>query len=153
VRALLQRVSEATVRIGEKERAHIGKGYVVFLGVHRDDTEADAEFLADKCSHLRVIEDSAGKMNLSLKDCDGAALVVSEFTLYGDASKGNRPNFSDAASPESANHLYEVFIERMRTNLGPEAVQTGEFRAMMSVTLVNDGPVTVLMESPIHNNS
>jgi len=151
VRALVQRVSEAAVAVGGTIRGKIGKGYVIFLGVRRGDTVMDAEFLADKCSHLRVMEDSAGKMNLGLQDTGGSVLVVSQFTLYADAAKGNRPNFSDAATPEEATPLYEEFVRRMRMNLGREAVHTGEFRTMMSVSIVNDGPVTILIESPLHN--
>jgi len=153
VRALVQRVTEGNVAIGGEARAAIGRGYVILLGVRAGDTREDADFLADKCSGLRVMEDAAGKMNLGLKETGGKALVVSQFTLYGDARKGNRPGFTDAAAPADALPLYEAFIARMREHLGRENVLTGEFQAMMQVTIVNDGPVTVLIESPNHNQS
>jgi len=151
VRALVQRVTRGSVAIAGEIRAAIGKGYVILLGVRKGDTTADALFLADKCSVLRVMEDGGGKMNLGLREAGGSALVVSQFTLYADAQKGNRPGFIDAAAPEEALPLYEAFVRRMRENLDPDAVRTGEFRAMMEVTIVNDGPVTILIESPTHN--
>jgi D-tyrosyl-tRNA(Tyr) deacylase len=148
MRAVVQRVNRGAVSIGGQKRASIGTGYVIFLGVKRGDTENDARFLADKCSALRVMEDADGKMNLALKDVGGSALVVSQFTLYGDAQKGNRPGFADAAPPEEAVPLYELFVRRMRESLGEDKVVTGEFRAMMEVEILNDGPVTILIESP-----
>jgi D-tyrosyl-tRNA(Tyr) deacylase len=148
MRAVVQRVSRGSVSIDGRNRASIGAGYVIFLGVKRGDTEKDARFLADKCSALRVMEDADGKMNLALKDMGGSALVVSQFTLYGDAQKGNRPGFADAAPPEEAVPLYDLFVRRMRELLGEEKVVTGEFRAMMEVEILNDGPVTILIESP-----
>jgi D-aminoacyl-tRNA deacylase len=147
MRAVVQRVREGSVAIDEKIHSSIKRGYVILLGIRNGDTEKDALFLADKCSSLRVFEDAAGKMNLGLKDVDGSVLVVPQFTLYGNAQKGNRPSFSDAASPGKAEPLYEKFVNRMRENLGAGKVVTGVFRAMMDVRLVNDGPVTIVIES------
>ncbi len=147
MRVLLQRVKEGSVMIDGKVHSAIGRGYVILLGVRKGDGEEDARFLADKCASLRVMEDQDGKMNLSLRDVDGRVLVISQFTLYGDAQRGNRPGFSDAASPQEAERLYTLFVERMKTVLGSAAVQTGVFGAMMQVTIVNDGPVTILIES------
>jgi D-tyrosyl-tRNA(Tyr) deacylase len=126
--------------------ARIGKGFVILLGIRKGDTPETAIFLANKCSALRVFEDARGKMNLSLQEVDGAVLVVSQFTLYADALKGNRPGFSEAAGPEEADPLYQLFVERMKTVLGPAKVHTGVFRAMMDVGIVNDGPVTIMIE-------
>jgi D-aminoacyl-tRNA deacylase len=148
MRTVIQRVTRGAVRVGGEETGAIGRGYVILLGVKRGDSENDALFLADKCSGLRVMEDAEGKMNLALKDVGGSALVVSQFTLYGDAQRGNRPGFADAAPPEEALPLYELFVRRMRDNLGSDRVVTGEFRAMMQVEIVNDGPVTIVIESP-----
>jgi len=147
VRALIQRVREGGVTINEVTHARIAKGYVIFLGIRRGDSLEDAVFLADKCAGLRVFEDPGGKMNLSLQDVLGSVLVISQFTLYADAQKGNRPSFSAAAPPEEAEPLYEEFVRRMRSLLGESRVVTGMFRAMMEVTIVNDGPVTILIES------
>jgi D-aminoacyl-tRNA deacylase len=148
MRALVQRVTQGSVVI-EKENysAEIGKGMVILLGVKEGDTEDDVIFVADKCSNLRIFEDENEKMNLSLKDINGEVLVISQFTLYGDARKGNRPSFTDAARPELANNLYEKFIGRMKQNLGGEKVKNGIFAAMMLVKIFNDGPVTILVES------
>ncbi|MBU1098974.1 MAG: D-tyrosyl-tRNA(Tyr) deacylase [Bacteroidetes bacterium] len=148
MRALVQRVSEGGVFIkSENYSAEIGKGMVILLGVSVTDTEADMEFVADKCSNLRIFEDENEKMNLSLKDIDGEVLVISQFTLYGDARKGNRPSFIEAAQPELANDLYEKFVARMKSNIGEEKVKTGIFAAMMDIKIMNDGPVTILVES------
>lgn len=147
MRALVQRVSSGSVSIDGKITSHISKGFVILLGVRQGDTEDAARFLADKCSALRVLEDTHGKMNLGLKDTGGSALVVSQFTLYADAQKGNRPGFSTAARPEEAEPLYHLFVDRMRATLGNDRVMTGVFGAMMEVTIVNDGPVTILIES------
>ena len=145
VRAVVQRVSRAEVRVEGRVTGRIARGFLVLLGVARDDGETDARALADKVAALRVFEDGAGKMNLALPDVGGAALVVSQFTLLGDARKGNRPGFSDAAPPEAANALYEQFCALLRAKgLG---VETGTFRAHMEVELVNDGPVTILLDS------
>jgi D-aminoacyl-tRNA deacylase len=140
VRALVQRVSEASVTVDGEEVARIGPGLLVLLGVRRGDGEASADRIASKLLALRVFEDAEGKMNLSVRDVGGEVLVVSQFTLYGDARKGNRPSFVDAAPPEEAEPLYE----RVREALG---AQGGVFGARMSVALVNDGPVTLLLEA------
>jgi len=147
MRVVIQRVSEASVTIEGRVHASIGKGYVILLGIKSGDTREAALFLADKCAGLRVFEDDAGKMNLGLKDVAGRAIVVSQFTLYGDAQKGNRPSFIEAARPEEAEPLYNLFIERLRFQLGIEQVSTGIFRAMMDVKIVNSGPVTIFIES------
>lgn len=148
MRALVQRVSEAGVYI-EKENysAKIKKGIVVLLGIKIDDSEEDVLFVADKCSNLRIFEDENEKMNFSLKDVTGEVLIISQFTLYGDAQKGNRPSFIEAAKPEIAIPIYEKFVTRMKINLGADKIQTGIFGAMMKVKIINDGPVTILVES------
>ena len=140
MRALVQRVSEASVTVGGEEVAGIGPGLLVLLGVRRGDGEAEADRLAAKLLALRVFEDDAGKMNLSVGDAGGEILCVSQFTLYGDTRKGNRPSFVDAAPPEEAEPLYE----RVRSALGAEG---GVFGARMMVALKNDGPVTLLLEA------
>jgi D-tyrosyl-tRNA(Tyr) deacylase len=140
VRALVQRVSEASVTVDGHEVARIGGGLLVLLGVRRGDDQASADRIASKLLALRVFEDAEGKMNLSVRDAGGELLVVSQFTLYGDARKGNRPSFIDAAPPEEAEPLYE----RVRAAAG---AQGGVFGARMAVALVNDGPVTVLLEA------
>jgi D-aminoacyl-tRNA deacylase len=140
VRALVQRVSQASVRVGDEEVAAIGAGLLVLLGVRRGDGEPDADRLAAKLLALRVFEDEAGKMNLSVGDVGGEVLCVSQFTLYGDVRKGNRPSFIEAAPPEDAEPLYE----RVRAALGAKG---GVFGARMAVSLVNDGPVTLLIET------
>lgn len=146
VRALIQRVSEAGVRIDGEETRRIGPGLVILLGVTHSDTAEDAGRLAGKCANLRVFEDNGGKMNLSLLDSGGSALVVSQFTLYGDTRRGRRPGFSTAAPPNLAVPLYETFVGHLR-NLGVQ-VQTGTFGAHMHVDIQNDGPVTLMLESP-----
>ncbi|MGE5364591.1 MAG: D-aminoacyl-tRNA deacylase [Bacteroidota bacterium] len=149
MRALVQRVSEGGVSIAENGYCQsIGAGMVILLGVKDGDTEADMEFVADKCCNLRIFEDEIGKMNLSVRDTLGDVLVISQFTLYGETRKGNRPNFTLAAKPELAIPLYEAFIRRIEQHLGKEKVKTGVFGAMMSVRIINDGPVTVMVESP-----
>jgi len=148
LRALVQRVSEASVEIkSENYSASIGKGMVILLGVKDGDTEDDMIFVADKCSNLRIFEDENQKMNLSLKDVNGEVLVISQFTLYGDARKGNRPNFTGAAKPEVAENLYNKFVDRLKLNLSGDKVKSGIFAAMMLVKIFNDGPVTILVES------
>jgi D-aminoacyl-tRNA deacylase len=139
LRALVQRVSAASVTVGGEEVARIGQGLLVLLGVKRGDTEDDADRIARKLLALRVFEDAEGRMNLSVGDVGGELLCVSQFTLYGDARKGNRPSYVDAAPPEEAEPLYE----RVRVALG---AQGGRFGARMAVELVNDGPVTILVE-------
>jgi D-tyrosyl-tRNA(Tyr) deacylase len=145
MRAVLQRVKEASVRVEGAMVGRIGRGLLVLLGVGQGDTEADAEYLAEKALNLRIFADEAGQMNRSLLDVGGGILVVSQFTLYGDARKGRRPGYSDAAAPEEANRLYEHFVARLRPS--GLAVETGVFRAMMDVALLNDGPVTLLLDS------
>ncbi len=150
MRALVQRVREASVTIDGRLHSRISAGLLVFLGIHRNDTADDARWLADRCSALRIFEDDQGKMNLSLADTGGSMLVVSQFTLYADTRRGNRPSFIDAAPPEIAEPLYKVFVDRLRQSLGDSRIAEGVFRAMMDVGLVNDGPVTILVESPDH---
>ncbi len=145
VRAVVQRASEASVRVDGEVVGRIGPGLVVLLGVGKDDAERDADVLADKVLNLRVFPDEAGQMNRSVLDVGGGLLVISQFTLMGDARKGRRPSYIEAASPEEANRLYEHFVERLRPS-GLE-VATGVFRAMMDVALVNQGPVTILLDS------
>jgi D-tyrosyl-tRNA(Tyr) deacylase len=148
MKAVVQRVSSASVTIAEKNyQQQIGKGLMILLGIKIGDSEEDVEFVADKCSNLRIFEDDQDKMNISVKDIDGEVLVISQFTLYGETSKGNRPNFTDAAKPEEAIPLYEKFITRLKSNLGESKVKSGIFGAMMDVSLVNSGPVTVIVES------
>lgn len=142
MRALIQRVSEASVVVAEGTVGSIGFGLLIFLGVGRNDTEENAEYLARKVCNLRIFPDAAGKMNLSVLDKSGELLVVSQFTLYGDLRKGNRPSYSEAAAPEQARVLYERFVEACRHCSVP--VSTGVFQARMEVRLVNDGPVTFL---------
>ena len=145
MRAVLQRVSRARVKVDEKVTEEIGAGLMILLGVGREDTSAVAATLAEKCANLRIFEDEQGKMNRSLLDVKGSALVVSQFTLYGDARGQRRPSFIAAAPPELAKALYEEFCGALR-KLGV-AVATGIFQAMMSVELVNEGPVTILLDS------
>lgn len=145
MRVVIQRSKEAKVTVGERVTGSISKGFVVLVGVTHDDQEKDADFLAEKVANLRVFEDENGKMNLSLLDVGGEVLSVSQFTLYGDCRKGRRPNFMDAARPEQAVELYEIFNEKLRDK--GIKVETGEFGAMMDVQLTNDGPVTLIVES------
>ncbi len=148
MRALIQRVSSGSVDIpSEKYFASIGKGMVILLGVKVGDVEEDALFAADKCSNLRIFEDENEKMNLALNEIGGEVLVISQFTLYGDTQKGNRPSFIEAARPEVAVPLYEKFIGRLKENIGSQKVKAGIFGTMMTVSNNNDGPVTVIVES------
>lgn len=147
MRAVVQRVSSATVTVEGKTIGSIGNGLLILLGIKNGDTQADATYLAEKCSALRIFDDADGKMNRSLKDSGGSVLVVSQFTLYGNARKGNRPSYTDAAPPTIAEPLYEYFVQQMRLLLGADRVATGMFRAMMDVALVNSGPVTIILES------
>jgi D-aminoacyl-tRNA deacylase len=148
LKVVVQRVSSGSVLIeSENFKQEIKKGFVILLGIRNEDTEKDAIFLADKCTNLRVFEDQEEKMNLSLKDIDGEVLVISQFTLYGDAQKGNRPSFVVAAKPETTIPLYEKFIKRMKENLSTEKVKEGIFGAMMEVKIINDGPVTIIIDS------
>ena len=145
MKAVIQRVRESAVTVDGREVGRIGRGILVLLGVSRDDTPADADYLLDKTLNLRIFEDEAGKMNRSLLDVGGELLVVSQFTLYGDCRKGRRPSFVQAAPPKTAEALYEHFVDQARGSGVP--VATGRFRAMMDVSLVNDGPVTLILES------
>jgi D-tyrosyl-tRNA(Tyr) deacylase len=145
MRACVQRVSEAYVTVNGAETGRIGRGLVVLLGIGHNDGETEVNWLADKIVGLRIFEDAAGKMNLSLADVGGAMLVISQFTLYGDCRRGRRPSFTDAAPPEMAERLYEAFVEVVR-RAGIE-VGTGKFREHMLVSLVNDGPVTLWIDT------
>jgi len=145
VRAVIQRVNRARVVAEGRETGAIGAGMLVLLGVGKEDTPADAAYLAEKAAHLRIFEDENGKMNRSLLETKGGALVVSQFTLYGDARGQRRPSFLEAAPPELASVLYEEFVRSLRSLGIP--VETGVFRAHMEIELVNDGPVTILLDS------
>jgi D-tyrosyl-tRNA(Tyr) deacylase len=145
MRAVVQRVSQASVVVDEQTVGAIDHGLMVLLGVAQGDTEKDAQYLADKTAGLRIFEDDAGKMNLSVEDVSGGILVISQFTLLGDCRKGRRPGFTDAAPPELADKLYEVYVDLLR-NRGIY-VATGIFQAEMKVSLVNEGPVTMMLDS------
>ena len=147
MRAVVQRVSSASVMIDGKLYSSIEKGLLILLGIKSGDSEVEVNYLAEKCMGLRIFEDQEQKMNLSVRDVNGSILVVSQFTLYGDTRKGNRPSFVEAAPPQIAEPLYEKFVSILQHSLGKEKVATGVFRAMMHVALVNDGPVTVIVES------
>ncbi|HEY7337850.1 MAG TPA: D-aminoacyl-tRNA deacylase [Bryobacteraceae bacterium] len=151
MRAVIQRVTQARVEVDREPVGEIGPGLLVLLGVAKPDTPADAEFLASKIAALRIFADEAGKMNRSVVEAGGSLLVVSQFTLYGDASKGRRPSFDMAAPPEQARTLYEHFVACARR--GGLRVETGIFQAMMAVSLTNDGPVTLIVESAGANRS
>ncbi len=144
MRMVIQRVSQASVSVDEAVVGSIGRGIVVLLGVAQGDTEQQAEWLANKLVNLRIFEDDAGKMNLSVHDIGGQLLVVSQFTLLGDCRKGRRPGFSDAAPPEHADRLYEYFVDYVRKQ--GYVVETGRFQARMSVNICNDGPVTFVLD-------
>ncbi len=145
MRAVVQRVKRASVKVGNEITGEIGSGLLVLLGVAQEDTEADADYLAEKIAGLRIFEDDAGKMNLSIVDLGGAVLAVSQFTLFGDVRRGKRPSFDAAARPERARELYQYFVERVR-QAGLRCA-LGRFQAMMEVELVNSGPVTILLDS------
>jgi D-aminoacyl-tRNA deacylase len=145
MRAVVQRVSRAQVSVGEEIVGKIEPGLVVLLGVSKSDAKADAEYLAAKITGLRIFKDEGGKMNLSLRDAGGSVLAISQFTLYGDVRKGRRPSFDEAAPPEQAREMYEYFVSKIREASVP--CETGRFQAMMQVELVNDGPVTILLDS------
>jgi D-tyrosyl-tRNA(Tyr) deacylase len=147
MKALIQRVRRCSVTIHGIEHSSIGSGILILLGVKQEDKEDDCVYLAERCASLRIFDDPQGKMNLSVRDVAGAAMIVSQFTLYGDTTRGNRPSYSTAAPPELAERLYDLFVRHLKTLLGDERVATGVFRAMMDVELVNDGPVTVTVES------
>ena len=145
MRAVLQRVDWAAVKVEETEVARIGKGILALIGISREDTADDMEWTAKKIAELRIFDDSEGKLNLSLRDIGGQLLIVSQFTLYGDCRKGRRPSYSDAAPPAEAERMYLHFVEIAR-GFVPD-VQTGRFQAMMEVSLVNSGPVTLILDS------
>jgi D-aminoacyl-tRNA deacylase len=145
MRAVIQRVSKASVTVGSEVTGKIGPGLLVFLGIHKDDQEQEIKWMVDKIINLRIFEDENGKMNRSLIESRGAMLVVSQFTLYGDCRKGRRPGYSSAAPPESAKSLYQKFIAAVKQKDIPTA--SGRFQAHMDVELVNDGPVTLLLDS------
>lgn len=155
MKAVVQRVSKSSVVIErENYSAQIEKGLLILLGIKIGDTENDVNFVADKCSNLRIFprrdafaQDENDKMNISVKDIEGEVLIISQFTIYGETAKGNRPSFIEAAKPDEAIPLYECFIQRMRHNLGEKSVKTGIFGAMMDIELVNYGPVTVIVNS------
>ena len=145
MRAVVQRVSRCRVTVDENTVGEIGAGLLVLLGVSKSDTEAAADYLAEKIIGLRIFEDAEGKMNLSVHESGGAVLVVSQFTLYGDVRRGKRPSFDAAARPEEAKRLYEYFVSKVRA--AGLRCETGQFQAMMEVELVNSGPVTILLDS------
>lgn len=144
MKLVIQRVSNAKVEVESKIIGQIERGFLVLLGVGPEDTEEISDFLVEKLCNLRVFEDENQKMNLSIKDIDGELLIVSQFTLYADCKKGNRPSFTNAAKPEKANELYEYFIEKCKEKV--RKVEHGEFGADMKVSLLNDGPVTIILE-------
>lgn len=146
MRAVIQRVSEAAVSIGGKVRGAIGPGILILLGVEEPDTAADIDWLSGKITRLRIFADEQGVMNRSLREVDGEALVISQFTLHASTKKGNRPSYIRAARPETAIPLYNAFVRRLAEDLG-KPVETGEFGARMSVSLVNEGPVTILIDT------
>lgn len=145
MRAVLQRVAQAEVSVNGELVSSIGRGYLVLLGVTHDDSEPDARYIADKIASLRLFEDDAGKINLGITDIGGEVLVVSQFTLYADCRKGRRPSFTNAAPPDTADRLYQRVVELLKEAGLP--VQTGVFGAHMQIALVNDGPVTILLDS------
>lgn len=145
MRAVVQRVLEAKVHIDGGKTGEIGRGVLIFVGVGRDDSHEDARMLAEKVVHLRIFPDPSGKMNLSVLDVEGGILVISQFTLFGDCRKGRRPSYASAAAPEFANELYEAFVDEVRQFTA--SVETGQFQEMMRVHLINDGPVTLLLDS------
>ena len=145
MRAVVQRVSRAKVMVSGETTGEIGLGLLVLLGVGKEDMRAEADYLAEKIIGLRIFEDTAGKMNLGVLDVSGGVLVVSQFTLYGDVRRGKRPSFDAAAPPQQARELYEYFVEKIRA--AGLRCETGRFQEMMQVELVNDGPVTILLDS------
>ena len=148
MKALIQRVSKASVNIPtESYFEKIEKGMVLLLGISEDDTNKEVEYVAEKCSNLRIFDDENEKMNLSIKDIDGEVLLISQFTLYGDTRKGNRPSFNKAATPKKAVEFYKSFAEKLKNILGDKKIKEGIFGAMMEVEIINDGPVTVIVES------
>ncbi len=149
MRAVVQRVFNASVRVENKTIGKIGKGLVIFLGIHAYDTEQDCKYIADKILNLRIFSDSEDKMNLSVSDIKGEILIISQFTLYGDVRKGRRPSFNEAAAPEKGNSYYEKVAEIIRKST--LKTETGKFGALMEVEYINDGPVTIIIDSSIRN--
>ncbi len=148
MKVVIQRVGQASVSVEtEKYFQTIGRGFVILLGVTHSDTENDVDFLVKKCSQLRIFGDLNGKMNLSLSEVDGEVLIISQFTLYGDARKGNRPNYTESAKQELAFDLYKSFVGKMKKAIIPERVKEGMFGEMMKVNICNDGPVTIIIDS------
>jgi D-tyrosyl-tRNA(Tyr) deacylase len=145
MRAVIQRVSKALVRVEGKEIARISHGILVLLGVKKNDTQKEAELLAKRTAHLRIFVDDKGKMNLSLLDIKGQVLVVSQFTLYGNCRKGRRPSFIEAALPEDADSLYQYYVQCLKKE--NVTVETGQFQAMMQVEIINEGPVTIILDT------
>jgi len=145
MRAVVQRVTRANVTVEDQVVGEIGNGLVILLGIARDDSQRDADYLADKIAALRIFDDGEGKMNLSINEVGGSLLVISQFTLFGDVRRGLRPSWIEAAPPATAEPIYDYFVARCRKNVGK--VATGSFRRMMQVELVNDGPVTILVDS------
>jgi len=145
MKAVIQRVSQAQVSVGKESVGCISRGMLIFVGVGKDDTPADADYLAEKIIQLRMFEDAQGKMNLAASEAGAEILAVSQFTLYGDCRKGRRPSFDKAADPEQGEELYNYFVQALRSR--NKKVETGRFRAMMEISLVNDGPVTFILES------
>ena len=145
MRAVVQRVSEASVKVDGKITGRIGRGILILLAVHRDDKEDQLKWVADKCRRLRIFEDDEGKMNRSVEDVDGEVLLVSQFTLYGEVKKGTRPSFITSAGPDKAESMYEQMIYHMEQSM-PGKVKTGIFAAKMEVSLINEGPVTIIVE-------
>lgn len=150
MRALVQRVKQSSVSIEGNLHSSIGTGILILLGVKKGDVEGDAVYVAEKCAALRIFDDEEGKMNRSVRDVQGDVMVVSQFTLYGETQRGNRPSYTDAADPQLAESLYDKFVLEMRKLIGTEKVQSGVFRAMMDVGIINAGPVTVMVESKIN---
>ena len=147
MRIVVQRVKRSAVTINGKERREIGQGMCVLVGVTHDDTESSANWLAEKLAGLRIFEDSDGKINLSLQDIAGEVLIVSQFSLYASCAKGRRPSFIGAAKPEHAENIYNYFVQKVKA-LGLKRVQTGEFGANMEIEIINDGPLTFIIDSP-----
>ena len=147
MKALIQRVQRGSVSVEGREIGAIGRGYVVFLGVKQGDLTADANYLAEKTAALRIFPDDQGRMNRSIIEVGGSVLVISQFTLHADTRKGNRPSFILAAPAEQAKALYEEYVANLRRILGAERVVTGQFQAMMTVEIINDGPVTIELKS------
>jgi D-tyrosyl-tRNA(Tyr) deacylase len=145
MRAVVQRVTRASVRVDEQIVGEIGQGLVVFLGVANGDSEQEADYLAEKIVALRIFDDADGRMNVAFKETNGALLIVSQFTLYGDVRRGSRPSWSDSAPPEIAEPLYDYFVAKTRRSVS--RVETGSFRKMMQIEMINDGPVTILLDS------